>query len=80
MEAIYGKGGIKAVGPSEDSKRLILKASEMLVLRGAQAVVAGCTEVPLVLKEGDLPVPVIDTIYTLAQAAILTARGRTARQ
>jgi aspartate racemase len=80
MEAIYGRGGIKAVGPSEGSKRLILKASEMLIRRGAQAVVAGCTEVPLVLKEGNLSVPVIDTIHTLAQAAILMAQGRTARQ
>jgi len=47
-----------------------------LIHQGAQAVVAGCTEVPLVLKEGDLSVPVIDTIHTLAQAAILTARGK----
>jgi aspartate racemase len=52
----------------------------MLIRRGAQAVVAGCTEVPLVLKEGNLSVPVIDTIHTLAQAAILMAQGRTARQ
>jgi aspartate racemase len=76
MEAIYGKGGIKAIGPSECSKRLILEASEKLIHQGAQGIIAGCTEIPLVLKEGDLPVPVIDPISILAQAAIVKARGR----
>jgi aspartate racemase len=76
MEAIYGKQGIKVMGPSENSKRLILKASERLVRLGAQAIIAGCTEVPLVLKEGDLLVPVIDPISILAKTAIEKARGR----
>jgi len=76
MKAIYGKDGIKAIGPSEGSKRLILKASKSLIHQGAQAVVAGCTEVPLVLKEGDLSVPVIDPISILAQAAVLTGQGK----
>jgi aspartate racemase len=76
MKAIYGKGGIKAMGPSENSKRLILDASEKLIHQGAQAIIAGCTEVPLVLKEGDLPVPVIDPISILAKAAIEKAKVR----
>jgi aspartate racemase len=38
-------------------------------------VVAGCTEIPLVLKPGDLGVPVFDTLLLLARAAI-TAAGR----
>jgi aspartate racemase len=76
MEAIYGKKGVKAIGPSEHSKYLILKASEGLIKQGAQAIIAGCTEVPLVLKEGDLSVPVIDPISILAKAAIEKAQGR----
>jgi aspartate racemase len=76
MEAIYGKQGIKVMGPSGNSKHLILKVSEKLVHLGAQAIVAGCTEVPLVLKEGDLSVPVIDPISILARAAIEKAQGR----
>lgn len=75
-EAIYGKRGIKAVGPSEHSKRLIRKASESLIKQGAQAIIAGCTEVPLVLKGGDLPIPVIDPISVLASAAVGKARGK----
>jgi aspartate racemase len=76
MEAIYGKEGIKAIGPSENSKRLILKASKTLIHQGAQAIIAGCTEVPLVLKEGDLSVPVIDPISILAKIAIEKAQGK----
>jgi len=76
MEAIYGKKGIKIVGPSEHAKRLILKASESLIKQGAQAIIAGCTEVPLVLERRDLPVPVIDPISVLASAAIRKARGK----
>jgi len=76
MKAIYGKLGIKAIGSSESSKNLILQASHRLIQQGAQAIIAGCTEVPLVLKEGDLPVPVIDPITLLAQAAMAKARGK----
>jgi aspartate racemase len=76
MEAIYGKGGIKAIGPSERSKRLILKACQGLIHQGAQAILAGCTEIPLVLREGDLSVPVIDPISILARAAVEKAQGK----
>ena len=76
MEAIYGKEGIKAIGPSMKSKRLIRGASRTLIRQGAQAIIAGCTEVPLVLKDGDLPIPVIDPVTLLALAAIKMARGK----
>ena len=76
MKAIYGKDGIKAIGPADNSRRLILQASQTLVGRGAQAIIAGCTEVPLVLEDGDLPVPVIDPLTILALSAIATARGK----
>jgi aspartate racemase len=75
-EAIYGKKGIKAIGPSENSKKLVLEASRSLIGQGAQAIIAGCTEIPLVLKEGDLPVPVIDVLSVLAASAIEKARGK----
>jgi aspartate racemase len=76
MEAIFGQGGIKALGPSGKSKRLILVASHDLIRQGAQAILAGCTEIPLVLRDGDLPVPVIDPVAILAKAVIEKAQGR----
>ena len=48
-----------------------------LAARGAQAVVLGCTEIPLGILAGphqSLPVPTIDTIDALALAAIDWAR------
>jgi aspartate racemase len=48
-----------------------------LIQRGAQGVVAGCTEIPLVLKPGDLDVPVFDTLLLLARAAIAAAGRKT---
>lgn len=49
-----------------------------LAARGAQAVILGCTEIPLGILAGPhetLPVPTIDTIDALALAAIAWARG-----
>ncbi len=76
MKAIYGKDGIKAIGPSEKSKRLVQKVCRLLIRQGAQAIIAGCTEIPLVLKQGDVPVPVIDPLSILAGAALKKARRK----
>ncbi|MDE2516260.1 MAG: aspartate/glutamate racemase family protein [Rhodospirillales bacterium] len=46
---------------------------ESLAARGAEAVVLGCTEIPLGIQAGpyaSLPVPLADTIDALARAAI----------
>jgi aspartate racemase len=48
-----------------------------LALRGATAVVLGCTEIPLGIQSGPagaLRVPVVDTIDALARASIAWAR------
>ena len=70
MEAIYA---IKHGESMERPRRLIREAAEDLQTRGAQAIIAGCTEVPLVLQDGDLPVPVIDPTWILAKAAVRSA-------
>ncbi|HVY14726.1 MAG TPA: amino acid racemase [Rhodopila sp.] len=49
-----------------------------LAARGAQAVVLGCTEIPLGILAGPadgLQAPVIDTVDSLARAAIRWAKG-----
>jgi aspartate racemase len=49
-----------------------------LARRGAQAVVLGCTEIPLGIQAGpwqSLGIPLIDTIDALARASIAWARG-----
>jgi aspartate racemase len=75
MSSIYGESGIKAGYTSGENRRNILKASKALIKRGAQAVIGGCTEIPLVLKDGDLEVPFLDSLNILAIAAIRRAKG-----
>jgi aspartate racemase len=76
MQAIYA---IKAAGATDEARSLVRQAADELVQRGAQVVIAGCTEIPLVLKDGDLAVPVVDPIAILAEAAIDRAGGRRRR-
>ena len=73
MEAIFGKEGVKAGFTSGKSKQIIHDTAQALVQRGAEAVIAGCTEVPLVLKEGDVEVPLIEPLQILAEVSILMA-------
>lgn len=47
-----------------------------LIAAGAEVVVAGCTEVPLVLHEGDLSRPLIDSTAVLAAATVAYAKRR----
>jgi aspartate racemase len=70
MEAIYQ---IKMSGPSPSAKSLVHVAAEALITNGAQAIIAGCTEVPLVLGDGDLFVPVLDPVAILAKQALKMA-------
>ncbi len=55
----------------------LAEAVGLLRGRGAQAVVLGCTEIPLGIQAGpweSLRVPIVDTIDALARAAIAWAR------
>ncbi len=47
--------------------------AESLVAGGAQAVVAGCTEVPLVLVQNALPVVMVDSSSVLAERTVYYA-------
>ena len=76
MVSIYE---IKGAPGGRDRSAIAAEIREIagrLLRRGVQGVVAGCTEIPLVLKPGDLDVPVFDTLTLLARAAIVAA-GRT---
>jgi aspartate racemase len=76
MSAIYGESGIKAGFISPENKEKILKASKALIEKGAQGIIGGCTEIPLVIQEQDLEVPVFDSLNILALAAIRQAKGK----
>ena len=47
--------------------------AESLVARGAEVIVAGCTEIPLVLDAGMLDVPLVSSTDALARATVAMA-------
>lgn len=47
-----------------------------LVARGAEGVVLGCTEIPMLIKDADSPVPLFDTTSIHALRAVDYAIGR----
>ncbi len=71
MKIIYA---VKAGNLSNDVKGNIYKVAQKLINKGAEAIIAGCTEIPLILKEGDISIPVIDPTQVLAEAAVQKAK------
>ena len=57
----------------ESSKQYFMRVIEVLRERGCDAVVLGCTEIPLLISENESPVPAIDSTRTLARAALAAA-------
>lgn len=53
-----------------ESKREYLEVIERLQQEGAEGVILGCTEIPLLIKQEDSPIPVFDTTTLHAMAAL----------
>ncbi|CAB1059383.1 Aspartate racemase (EC [Olavius sp. associated proteobacterium Delta 1] len=76
MSAIYD---IKSSRPSRTRSEItdeLVAAAESLIAKkpeGAQGIIAGCTEVPLALKQKHLSLPYFDAVTILVRAAILKA-------
>jgi len=66
---------VKKGNIGEEARKMIRDAGKNLISKGAQAVIAGCTEIPLVLEDGDLDVPVVDATDALAKMAVKLALG-----
>jgi aspartate racemase len=68
---------IKAGDLGDEVRSEMRALAEGLVDAGAQVVIAGCTEVPLVLRTDDLAASLIDSVDALARATIAAARALT---
>lgn len=72
MRLVSGvKAGIKG-GPVSEAMRALADA---LVVRGADVIIAGCTEIPLILDAAMLNVPLISSTDMLAQKTVRLACG-----
>lgn len=55
---------------SRQSKKDFQKIIDNLAGQGAKGIVLGCTEIPLLIKQADVAVPVFDTMTLHAEAAV----------
>ena len=54
----------------ESSRAEYIRIINNLVDRGAQGIILGCTEIPLLVKQADVAVPIFDTTTIHAQYAV----------
>ena len=62
---------------TEETKSRYLDIINKLAERGAEGVILGCTEIPLLIKQEDVTMPVFDTTRIHAEAAIRFSLGKT---
>jgi aspartate racemase len=65
---IYGELVKGVINP--ESRRAFQDIIEKLQANGAQGVILGCTEIPLLVKQADVAIPVFDTTRIHAEAAV----------
>lgn len=69
MRAIYGPTGIKR-GYKAAPRDLLMEVAQRLITRGAEIILAGCTEASLVMKQQNSPFVVIDPMEVIARIAV----------
>ena len=57
----------------DESRKYFLSVIEELRSRGAEGVILGCTEIPMLIKQTDTDLPVLDTTALHAMAAVRLA-------
>lgn len=67
MALVYG---VKRGDVGETARVGMLRLAQALADAGAHGLIAGCTEVPLLLRAEDAPVPLTDSAEVLAQACV----------
>ena len=54
----------------DSSKQKYIEIINSLVSKGAEGIILGCTEIPLLIKQSDVNIPVFDTTTIHAKAAV----------
>ncbi|MCX4767292.1 amino acid racemase [Streptomyces sp. NBC_01275] len=74
-EVMAAVRAVKAGVRDDTTTALLTRAAQRLTEQGAQAVIAGCTEIPLGLTVDAVDVPLIDPALVLAQVLVRRARA-----
>jgi len=54
----------------KSSKQNFIKIIDKLVINGAEGIILGCTEIPMLIKKSDVNVPIFNTTFIHAKAAV----------
>lgn len=71
--AIYNELGKNIFKP--ETKSTFVRVINDMTSKGAEGVILGCTEIPLMIKQSDSPIPVFDTTRLHAKEAVEFALG-----
>ncbi|WP_406844113.1 aspartate/glutamate racemase family protein [Flavobacterium soyae] len=55
---------------NQDSKQKYIKIADELIARGAEGIILGCTEIPMLIDQSNFSVPVFDTTKIHAEAIV----------
>jgi len=69
MRAIYGKTGVKG-GNLKDARRILQTACDKLIGDGAEILLAGCTEISIIIQNMKYQVPFLDPVEVLAEVCL----------
>jgi aspartate racemase len=72
MKGLYQKEGVKA-GYIERPREMILRVLQQLIQDNVDGIIAGCTEIPLVLSQSDMEIPFINPLKIIARKSIRKA-------
>lgn len=69
--------GVAAVkrGDLAQGRHYFLRAAQDLLAQQVDALVLGCTEIPVVLRQADFSIPVINSTQALAAHTVAIASG-----
>ena len=59
-----------------ERKLQYLRIIQLLTEQGAEGIILGCTEIPILIKQEDCNLPVFDTTFIHAEAAVKFATGK----
>jgi aspartate racemase len=69
---------VKAGGAGHlgEARQVAALQAQRLIDQGAKAILLGCTDLSVILRDGDLAVPVVDSTVALAERIIAVASGQ----
>ena len=67
-DAIYNELSVNIFTP--ETKKVFLNIMETLKNEGVEGIILGCTEIPMLIKQKDFDLPLFDTTFIHAEAAV----------